>query len=330
MSTRRRFLLALGISTLWVPLDIPAQPQRKIWRVGFLSPRRRPTSLASDYYGAFPQRLSELGYVEGENLIIEWRFADGDYERLPGMAAEFVQSKVDVILALGPPGAIAAQKATTTTPIVFVVSSDPVATGLVNSLAKPGGNITGLSNLAGDLGAKHLELLLTMVPRLSRVAILINPTNPGHAMTLTIVEAAARKASVKIQPVKAQTPREIENAFAMMASERAGATIVALDPLFIQQGSQIAEQAAKHRLASIFANREFAEMGGLMSYGQNQVEIYRRAAGYVDKIFKGVKPSDLPVEQPTKLELFINGRTAKGLGLTIPQSLLLTADKVIE
>ena len=330
MNSRRNLLLALGVASLSMPLGAFAQPQSKVFRVGFLSPRRRPASLVSDYYGAFPQRMNELGYVEGKNLFIEWRFADGEYERLPGMAAELVQSKVDVILALSPPGAIAAQKATTAIPIVFVVSSDPVAAGLVKSLANPGGNITGLSNLAGDLGAKHLEMLVTIVPKLSRVAVLINPANPANTAVLNTVQAAAEKVRVKVLPVRAQSPREIERAFFTMNAEGAGAVMVALDPLFIQQGHQIAEQSLKHRLPSIFANREYAEAGGLMSYGQNQVEIYQRAAVYVDKIFKGAKPGDLPVEQPTKLELIINGRIAKVLGLAIPKSLLITADTVVQ
>ncbi len=259
-----------------------------------------------------------------------WRFAGGEYEHLPGMAAELVQMKVNVIMALGPPAIIAAQKATTTNPIVIVTSVDPVGAGFVKSLARPGVNITGLSNLAGDLGSKHLEMLLTMVPKLSRVAVLVNPANLAYASILKNVQAAAQKAGIKVLPVKAQTPQEIESAFSMMAREYAGAVIVTLDPFFIQQGLQIAVQAAKHRLPSIFANREYAEAGGLMSYGQNQADIYRRAAGYVDRILKGAKPGELPVEQPTKLELFINRKTAKMLGLTIPQSLLISADKVIE
>ncbi len=330
MTTRRNLVLALGAASLVAPLGTFAQQQGKVWRVGFLSPRRRPASLDSDYYGAFPRRMSELGYVEGRNLIIEWRFADSVYERLPGMAAELVQLKVDVILALGPPGAIAAQKATTTIPIVIVVSTDPVGAGFVKSLAQPGGNITGLSNLAGDLTSKHLEMLLTLVPKLLRVAVLVNPGNAAHATVLKNVQAVARKAGIDILPVEAQTPQEIERAFSMMAREDAGAVIVVLDPLFIQQVLQIAVQATRHRLPSIFANREYAEVGGLISYGQNQVDIYRRAAGYVDRILKGAKPGDLPVEQPTTLELFLNRNTAKALGLTIPQSLLISADMVIE
>ena len=219
---------------------------------------------------------------------------------------------------------------TTTIPIVIVVSVDPVAAGFIKSFARPGGNLTGLSNLAGDISAKHLEMLLAMVPGLSRVAVLANPANPAHAQILKNIQAAAQKAGIKTIPLNAQTPGEIESALAAAAKEHAGAVIVGLDPLFIQQVSQIAAQATKHRLPSIFSNREYAEAGGLMSYGQNQVEIYRRAAEYLEKIFKGAKPAELPVEQPTKLELLINRKTAKTLGLTIPQSLLVIADKVIE
>jgi len=330
MNNRRKLVIALGASALAAPLGSFAQHQGKVWRVGILSGRRRPASLDSDYYGAFPRRMSELGYVEGRNLIIEWRFADGEYERLPGMAAELVKLKADVILGLGPPGAVAARKATTTIPIVFVVSTDPVAASLVKSLAQPGGNITGLLNLGGDLSPKHLEMLLTLVPKLSRVAILLNSANSAHAAVLKNFQEAAQKAGIKAVPVTAQTPQEIETAFSTMVRENAGAVIVALDPLFIQQVTQIAVQATKHRLPSIFANREYAETGGLMSYGQNQVDIYRRVADYVDRIFKGSKPGDLPVEQPTKLELLINSKAAQTLGLTIPPSLRISADKVIE
>jgi putative ABC transport system substrate-binding protein len=330
MNNRRKLVIALGAGVLAAPVGSFAQQQSKVWRVGILSARRNPASLDSDYYGAFPRRMSELGYVEGRNLITEWRFADGEYERLPGMAAELVKLKADVILALGPPGALAAQKATTTIPIVFVVSTDPVAAGLVKSLAQPGGNITGLSNLGGDLSPKHLEMLRTLVPKLSRVAILVNPANSGHAAVLKNLQAAAQKAGIKVLPVTAQTTQEIDTAFSTMARENAEAVIVALDPLFIQQVPQIAAQATKHRLPSIFANREYAESGGLMSYGQNQVDIYRRAADYVDRIFKGGRPGDLPVEQPIKLELLINSKVAQTLGLTIPPSLRISADKVIE
>jgi putative ABC transport system substrate-binding protein len=274
--------------------------------------------------------MRELGYIEGKNLTIEWRFANGEYERLPGLAQELVRLNVDAILALGPPGAIAAQKATATIPIVAVVSVDPVAAGLVKSLAQPGGNLTGLSNLGLDLGAKHLELLLTIVPKLSRVAVLVNPVNTTHGMIVERVQAASQRVGVKVLALQAQTAQEIDSAFARMSRENAGAVIVALDPFFIQQAPQIAAGAIRHRLPSVFAFREAAEAGGLLSYGQNQADIYRRAAGYVDRILKGAKPADLPVEQPTTLELFVNRKTATALGLSIPHPLLISADKVIE
>lgn len=325
---RRELVLALAGVPLAVPVRLFAQSKRSFHRVGVLSPRSRPPSLDADYYGAFPRRMRELGYVEGRNLIIEWRFADGHYDRLPAMAAELVKQPVDVILALGPPGAIAAQKATTTTPIVIVTSGDPIAAGLVKSLAQPGGNITGLFNLAGDLVAKHLELLLAIAPKLTRVALLVNPTNPAHPSMEANVSAASRKASIAIVAVKAQTPQEITRAFSSMAAERAGALIIALDPLFIQQVPEIARQAAQHRLPSIFANREYAEAGGLISYGWNQADIYRRVASYVDRILKGASPATLPIEQPTKLDLVVNAKTARALNLAIPPSLLATAEVI--
>jgi putative tryptophan/tyrosine transport system substrate-binding protein len=330
LNTRRSLVLGVGAGLLAAPLASFAQRPDKLWRIGFLSPRSRPRSLHSDYYGAFPRTMHELGYVEGKNLLIEWRFADGDYLRLPAMAAELVKLKVDVILALSPPGVIAAQKATTTIPIVFVVPIDPVGAGFVRSLARPGGNSTGISNLAGDLSSKHLEMLLTVVPRLSRVAVLVNPANSAHVTMLSNVQTAAQRASVKVLPVNAQTPAEVVAAFSVIARDNAGAVIVSLDPVFIQQVPEIAALATKHRLPSIFANRDYAEAGGLLSYGQSQIDIYRRAAVYVDRILKGAKPADLPVEQPTKLELVINARTAKALDLAIPKSLLTSADHVIE
>lgn len=329
MTTRRGLVVALG-AALAMPPRALAQQQGRVWRIGFLSPRRRPESLDTDYYGAFPRRMRELGYVEGRNLVVEWRFADGNYDRLPGMAAELVQAKVDAILALGPPGVAAAQKATTTLPIVMVVSVDPVRAGFVRSLAQPGGNITGFYNLAVDLSSKHLEMLQSIVPGLARVAILLNPANAAHGAARANLQSAAQKAGIKLLVANAQTPDEIGRAFAAMARENSGAVIVTLDPLLIQQVRQIADEASQRRLPSIFAFREGAEAGGLLSYGQNQLDIYRRAAGYVDRILKGARPADLPVEQPTTLELAVNGRTAKALGLAIPRSLLIAADHVIE
>jgi putative ABC transport system substrate-binding protein len=329
MNNRRKLLIMLGAGALAAPLGSFAQQQGKIWRVGFLS-LRRPASLNSDFYGAFLQGMRDLGYVEGKNLVIEWRFADGKLERLPELAAELVKLKVDVIVAAGPQAISAAQKATVTIPIVMATAPDPVGSGFVKSLAHPGGNITGLSNISADISPKQLEMLLSIVPKLSRVAVLVNPTNSSHATVLKNVQGAAQRIAVTILSLDARTPQEIEKAFSAMAREKAGAVIVARDGLLIQQARQIAALAVKYRMPSIHGIREYVEAGGLMSYGPSLTDNFRRAATYVDKIFKGAKPGDLPVEQPTKLELIINGKTAKALGLTIPQSLLISADKVIE
>jgi putative ABC transport system substrate-binding protein len=330
MNNRRKLLIALGASAIAEPFGVFAQQQGKVWRVGFLGMRLSTASNPNASYDAFVQGMRELGYVEGKNLVIESRIADGKAERLPGLAAELVQLNVDVILAAGVQPTSAAQKATTTIPIVMGNSNDPVGSGFVASLARPGGNITGLSNLIGDLGPKHFEMLRSMTPKLSRVAILVNPTNSGHATILKTVQSAAQKSGVKILPVQARNPQEIESAFLTMARENAGAIIVANDLLFNQRRRQIAELAVKNRLASVAAVREYVEAGGLMSYGPNFVELYRRAATYVDKILKGANPGNIPVEQPTKFELFINRKTAKALGLAIPQSLLISANRVIE
>jgi len=330
MRTRRQVLIALGAGALAAPLASFAQQQTKVWRIGFLSARRRPASLDADYYGVLPRSMRELGYVEGKNLVIDWRFADGDYERLPGLAAELVKLKVDVIVAAGSPATVPAQKATTTIPIVMVTSIDPVAAGLVKSLARPGGNLTGISSLGGDISPKHLEILLTILPRLSRVAVLVNPANPNHAAMLKNVQTAAQKVNVSVLPLEARTPQEIERAFTRMARENIRATIVELDSLFIQQRRQLAELAMKNRISSIATFREYVEDGGLISYGDNQADALRSAVVLVDKILKGARPGDLPVEQSTKFDLVINRKTARAIGITIPESVLFRADRVIE
>ena len=330
MTTRRNLLIMLGAGAFIVPFGSFAQQQGKVWRVGFLSSRSRPVSLDSDIFGAFRGGMREIAYIEGKNLVIEWRFAEGTSERLAGLAVELVQMKVDAIVAVATPGTSAAQKATTTIPIVMVNTADPVGSGFVASLAHPGGNITGLSNISAELSPKHLEMLHSMVPKLSRVAVLMNPNNSSHTTALKNVQAAAQRTGVTILSLDAPAPQEIENAFSMMAQKKAGAVIVTADVLFTQQVRQIAELAAKNRLPTIYGIREFVEAGGLMSYGTSITDNFRRAATYVDKILKGAKPGDLPVEQPTKFELVINRKTAKALGLTIPQSLLISADKVIE
>ena len=325
---RRDAVLAL-VALAAAPLVSHAQQQGKMWRVGFLAPRRRPVSIDADFLGAFPRGMRELGYVEGKNLVIEWRFADGEFERISPLAAELVRLKVDVIVSGSSQAIRALQKATATIPIVMATSGDPIGSGFVKSLARPGGNVTGLSNLTSDIGTKQLELLLSMVPKLSRVAVLVNPVNPSLATFLKYVQAEAQRVGVEVLTMEARTPQEIENAFPMMAQGNAKAVIVATDGLFIQQYRQIAELAAKNRLPSASSIREYVEAGGLMSYGPNLAEQLRRAATYVDKIFKGAKPGELPVEQSAKFELLINAKTAKALGLTIPSELLLRADRII-
>jgi putative tryptophan/tyrosine transport system substrate-binding protein len=317
-------LVALGAAA--DPRASLAQQSGKVWRVGFLSPTS--ASLSSQHTRAFLKGMRELGYVEGRNLVVEWRFADGKLERLPDLAAELVQLKVDVIVTGGSPAISAAQKATSAMPIVMTSAGDPVRGGFVKSLARPGGNITGLSNMSGDIGAKLLDLLRSVVPKLSRVAMLTPSTIYG-AISKS-VQAAAQKAGVKTLMAEASTPQEIENAFSMMVREKADVVIVGSPTIFAQQHRQIAELALKYRMPSMFQDPVNVEVGGLMSYGQKITDIYLRSATYVDRIFKGAKPGDLPVEQPVSFELVVNLKTAKALGLTIPQTVLLRADEVIE
>jgi putative ABC transport system substrate-binding protein len=329
MIERRKFLLVSGAGALMVPLAPFAQPQGKVWRVGFLAPRR-PDDLATDVYSGFPRGMRDLGYIERKNLVIEWRYADGVLDRLPGLAAELVQLKVDAIVTAGTPATSAAQKATATIPIVMGSAADPVASGFVQSLARPGGNITGLSTVVTDVSPKRLQMLLSVVPRVSRVAVLVDPNDSSHAEILKSVQAAARKTGVKVLPMEARTPQEIETAFSTMVREKAGAVIVVGGGVFNQHEEKIAELAAKKRLPSISSRVEYAKVGGLMGYGDNRTESFRRVAAFVDKILKGTMPSNLPVEQPMIFELLVNGKTAKALGLKFPQSILVLADKVIE
>jgi len=328
MSNRRKLILALGVSAVSGPFTSFAQ---QVWRIGFLSARSRPDVLDSDMFGAFPRGMRELGYIEGKNLEIQWRYGEGKPERLPGLAAELVRLKVDVIVASETQAISAAKLATTIIPIVMAGAGDPIGSGLVKSLARPGGNVTGLSNFTGDISPKLLDLLRSIVPKLTRVAVLVNPANPAHTATVEGVQNAARAAGLQTLIVEARSAQEIENAFAAMVKGNAGAVVVQPDPMFFsQERGQIVNLAAKNRLASIMTFRGYADAGGLMTYGHDWAENYRRAATYVDKILKGAKPGDLPVEQPTLFELHINRKTARALGLTIPQSLLVSADKVIE
>ena len=325
---RRAFIGALAVFLLVAPLAAEAQQPAKVPRIGFLS--ARPPTDNPYFIDSFRQGLRELGYVEGQNIAIEYRFAAGRPERLPALAAELVRLKVDVIVTGGPPAPEAAKQATGTIPIVFAVAADPVAVGLVASLARPGRNITGLASISPELIGKQLELLKEVVPNISRVAVLQNPSNDSHPHTLRQAEGAARGLGVQLQIVQARTPPEIDAAFAAMRSQRAGGILVLRDPLFLTQRTQIAALAAKTRLPAVYGFREEAEAGGLMAYGASVPFMYRHAAIYVDKILKGAKPADLPVEQPTKFELVINLKTAKALGLTIPSSLLQRADEVIQ
>jgi putative ABC transport system substrate-binding protein len=326
-TTRRELLVVLGGLLLTTPLAALAQQQGKVWRVGFLATTAPAGAVQTE---AFREGLRERGYVEGGNIAIEYRWVDGTLDRLPELAAQLVRLKVDLIFAWGTPAVAAAKQATSTVPIVFAGVADPVESGLIANLARPGGNITGMSNLARGLSAKRVELLAQIVPNIKLVAALRSVENPASALLFKEVEAAARSLGLRLQRVDIHAPEDLEGAFASMGKERAAGVVILADPMFTGQRRRIAELATRYRMPSIYTNREYAEAGGLMSYGPNQTDMHRRAAGYVDKILKGAKPGDLPVEQPTKFELVINRKTAKALGLTIPQSLLISADKVIE
>ncbi len=328
MNRRESIIAVVALGASVGPLASFAQQKGKVARIGFLT--LSSASLSSFTTGPFLKGMRELGYVESKNLIVEWRFADGKAERLPGMAAELVQLKVDVIVAVASPAIGASQKATTTIPIVMAGTGDPVASGFVTSLARPGGNITGLSNMGGELGAKLLDLLLAVVPKFSRVGVLVSPTSTPYRAILQSVQGAAQKAGVTTLVIEASSPQEIENAFSIMVREGVGAVVVGPAPFFTLQKRQLAELALKHRMPSIFGNRVIVDAGGLISYGQHFADGYYRPATYVDKILKGMNPGDMPVEQPTQFELVVNLKTAKAIGVTIPQSILLRADEVIE
>jgi len=326
----RRAFLCGSIFVLAAPLAAAAQPPEKVPRVGYLSPGSPSEPFRQRRFEAFRQGLRELGYVEGQNIAIESRWAEGKYDRYPALAADLVRLKVDVIVAVGGRASQVAQQATRTIPIVMSVVIDPLGSGLVASLARPGGNVTGLTMMASDLIGKQLEVLKEVVPKVSRVALLWNPANPGSAPQLREAEAAARVLGVRLQTLEARAPQEIDSAFAAMTRERAGALVVLADAILLNQRRQIAELAAERRLPAVYGPSEHAEAGGLMAYSANLLDLERRAATYVHKILKGAKPADLPVEQPTKFELVINMRTAKALGLTLPPSVLGRADQIIE
>jgi putative ABC transport system substrate-binding protein len=318
-------VVLLCLALLSAPLALFAQPQQRTFRIGMVA-AGSPTPFTEAIFTA----LEGMGYVEGKNLAVERRFADGQLDLLPGFAAELVSLRVDVLVTQGTPASLAAKRATSTIPIVFAANSDPVGVGIVASLARPGGNITGTSLMASELSAKRLELLHAVAPRLSRVAILWDSSNPGMALRVRETEIAARQSQVALRSTGPRTADELEAALAELASQRPDALLVTVEPFTRRHLARILDFCGAHRIPSMFEESSYVDAGGLMSYGPDLREIFRRSATYVDRILKGAKPADLPVEQPTKFELVISLKTAKALGITIPQSVLLRADRVIE
>jgi len=319
------FPIAIVVLLLAVPLA-EAQQAERVYRIGLLglSSRSDVTGLA-----ALRQGLRDLGYDEGKNLVIEYRWAEGRYDRLPAFADELVRLKVDVLVTYATPGARAAKQATTTIPVVVVSMGDAVATGIVPNLARPGGNITGSQSQFPEVMGKRLEMLRELIPRLARVGVLFNPANPALSPALKVMEVTAGSLAIELQLIEAASPQDFGGAFTAMAQRRSEGVVVVDDPVLRSHGRVIAELAAKGRLPSV-GEREYAEAGGLLAYAVNRPAVWRRAAFFIDRILKGTKPGDLPVEQPTTFDFVVNMRTAKLLGLTVPPSLLLRADQVIE
>ena len=327
---RRRFIGTVASGLLAAPLAPLAQPAARVARIGYLAGNLASGPLMTD---GFRQGMRDLGYIEGRNFVFEFRDAEGKLERLPALAAELATLKVDVIMVGGTLAALAAKQATKTIPIVFASAIDPVADGLVTSLARPGGNVTGLSALAPELAGKRLELLKQAVPGVGRVAVLWQPGGFGERTANDLrreADVAARALGVRLQFFEARGPDDFDRAFSDMANARASATTLLGGTMFLIERRRLVDLAAKNRLPAVYGLREYVDAGGLMSYGPNNADLFRRAATYVVKILKGAKPGDLPVEQPTKFELVINLKTAKALGITIPQSVLGRADEVIQ
>jgi putative tryptophan/tyrosine transport system substrate-binding protein len=325
---RRRFLLTSLAGVLATPLAAEAQRVGKVYRIGYLAVTA-PVPATLPIWEAFQEGLRERGYVEGQNLVIERRYSEGKAERFPDLASEFVRLQVDVIVATTTPAAKAAKQATGTIPIVMVNVGDPVGSGLIASLARPGGNVTGLSSQS-EYGGKLLQLLHEVAPGASRIAVLWDPSIPPHLPALKDVEASGQALRIEVRPYPVRTSDELEIALAAIERERATAFLPFDGQVTSVNRRRLVEFAARNRLPAIYGGRPYADVGGLMSYGPNLPDLFRRASTYVDKILKGAKPGDLPVEQPTKFELVINLKTAKALGLTIPPSLLARADQMIE
>jgi putative ABC transport system substrate-binding protein len=318
-------IVTFALAFFCAPLAAPAQQRGKIPLVGVL----RPTSPTDPLNEAFQQGLRDLGYVEGQNIRLEYRFAEGRFERLPELAAELVRLPVDVLVTAGP-GAVAAKHATDRIPIVFTVFPHPVEEGLVASLARPGGNVTGLSSLGPELAGKRLELLMEIVPGLRRTAILWDPGRPEYAIQIQELHAVAARVGTHLEVVEVRSLPEFDRAFRTMVDKGVGAAIILDDAMFYNQRTKIVELAAQSQMPAIYGHRGYVDAGGLLSYGANFPALFRRAATFVDKILKGAKPGDLPVEQPTKFELMINLKTAEALGITIPPMLRFQADEVLK
>ena len=325
---RREFILVFGgAAGLW-PLAARAQQAGKIPRVGFMG--NSTAALEANLIGPFRDGLREHGYQEGRNIVIEYRWAEGKYERFPALIAELLAAKVDVIVTAGTPASLAVKKATSSIPLVMIAVGEPVATGLVASLARPGGNITGVTSIAPEIEGKRLELLRDVVPAISHIAVLWNAASPVQVIQERETQAAARVLGMKMLSLGVRTPEEIEDAFAVIVREKPAALFVLADRLFLHHRQRIMDFAVQQRLPGVHAYRELVEAGGLMSYGPSYAGMHKRAAYFVDRILKGTNPGDLPVERPTTFELVVNLKAAKALGLTIPPSVILRADEVIE
>jgi putative tryptophan/tyrosine transport system substrate-binding protein len=322
--TRREFISLIGGAAAW-PLAAVAQ-QPKVWRIGVLAPVPRTSAMLN----AFRDGMRERGYVEGQNLSVAVRWPQGSFDQDPSVVAALINSNVDVIVAWGTPTVIAVRRATSTVPIVMVAVGDPVGSGFIASLARPGGNITGLTTIAADLSAKLMELFAELVPSMKRVGVVRNPNNPNVTMQLRETDNAVRKLNMQVQVVEAQTSDEFGRAFAQLSAESVDGVVLLADSTVIEHSRRIAELAQSARLPTAFQRRENVDAGGLLSYGPDINNQFRQAAFYVDRILKGDRPAELPVQQPTKVELVINLKTAKALGLTVPTIMQMTADEVIE